>query len=181
MDQSDNTVVNEHADAFGPVSLATFALNPTGAHLFRAQHEHILRTLAAVTEAVESGFNGARAVASALAAREALTIASSMLAIHQSLEDSLVRRALAAEPRMRLVVDQFEREMAPLASEMASLARRYPTPSSILKATQEFTLAFTSLLSKLQERFRAEERELLPAFDRTTRASAPGGAILEAA
>jgi hypothetical protein len=181
MDQSENTIASEHADAFGPVALATFALNPSGAHLFRAQHEHILRTLANVTDAVESGLAGARGVSAALAAREALTIASSMLSIHQSLEDSLVRRALAAEPRMRLVVDQFEREMAPLVSEMASIARRYPTPSSILKNAGEFALAFSSLLSKLQERFRAEERELLSAFDRTARVGAPGGALLEAA
>ena len=116
--------------------------------------------------------------ASALSARQFLTAAVSMLVVHQSLEDALVRRALAAEPRMRLVVEQFEREMAPLMSEISALSREYPTPSSILKKPFQFGLTFSCLLLKFQERFRDEERELLSAYDRTVRVSAPGGAIL---
>lgn len=177
MEHNESTAGNDQADAFGPVTLAGFALSPSGAHLFRAQHEHILRAMAGVTACIEAGLesdSGARA----LSARQLLTTATSMLVVHQSLEDALVRRALLAEPRMRLVVEQFEREMAPLMSEIAALSRHYPTPSSILKNSVEFGLTFTSLLFKFEERFRAEERELLSAYDRTVRVAAPGGAIL---
>lgn len=184
MDTLDNLQPGEAAentDAFGPVALASFALNPTGAHLFRAQHERILRTLDAVTACIEGGLGGDEAGGvRALAIRRSLTSVLSMLAIHQALEDALVRRALAQEPRMRLVVEQFEREMAPLVSELAALSRRFPTPSSVLRSPTEFADAYAGLLAKLQERLRAEERELHSVYDRTARVSSTG-ALLAAA
>lgn len=180
--ESTNTNTTQHIDAFGPVALANFALHPTGAHIFRAQHEQILRALSRVTGLLEAGFGaGPVGCSQALQASCDMTLVLSMMGIHQSIEDSIIRRTLAAEPRMRLVVEQFEREMAPLMSEMFSFVRRYPSPSSILKSTSEFSNTFSSLLAKLQERFRAEERELLSAFDRAIRVSAPGGALLETA
>jgi hypothetical protein len=168
------------ADAFGPAALESFALSPGGAHIFRAQHEAILRSATAITTCIEAGFVDEAAGERALQARETLTTMVSCVLIHQSLEQSLMRRALSGDPRTRMQIEQFERDGVPVVSELAGLARRYPTPSAILRAPAEFSQGFASVLSKLQERFRGEERELFTAYDRSVRVSAPGGALLVA-
>jgi hypothetical protein len=151
------------ADAFGPVTLATFAQNPSGAHLFRVQHEMLVQLMARVVSSTEVDVGPE----SALRARTALTTLTTLLPVHQSLEDSLVHRALVGEPRARMLAEQFEREMVPLGAEVAALSRRYPAASSILVAPRgEFAAAASGLFSRLQERFRREERDLFPSFDR---------------
>lgn len=170
---------NDNADAFGPVALTSFATNPTGAHLFRAQHERILRVLDGILPQVEAARDDSES-GGALVARQALTVASSLLVAHQSFEESLVRRALNSDPRARPIIEQFEREMALLAADFSAFLRRYPSASSIIRSPGEFIPTFSSLLAKLQERFRAEERELFTAYDRAVCAAAPGGAVFSA-
>jgi hypothetical protein len=151
------------ADAFGPVTLATFAQNPSGAHLFRVQHELLVQLMGRIVSSTE----GEVGQDSAYQARTALTTLSALFPVHQALEDSLVHRALAGEPRARMLAEQFEREMAPLAAELLALSRRYPSASSILLAPRgEFAAAASALFARLQERFRREERDLLPSYDR---------------
>lgn len=158
------------ADAFGPVTLATFAQSPSGAHLFRVQHELLLQLMSRVG----AGTEGEVGPETALQARTALTTLATLLPVHQSLEDSLVHRALSGEPRARMLAEQFEREMAPLSAEVAALSRRYPTASSILFAPRgEFAAAASGLFTRLQERFRREERDLFPSFDRSASGSLP--------
>jgi hypothetical protein len=162
--------VTRVADAFRPATLAHFAQRPSGAHLFRVQHEH----LAQLMHRVIVGSEGTPTGESAVDARSALTTLTSLLAIHQSLEESLVHRSLAAEPRARMAAEQFEREMVPLMAELGSLARRYPTASSIFHGVKgEFAAAATHLFARLQERFRREERDLFPVFDRVTTGTLP--------
>lgn len=152
------------ADAFGPVTLASFAQKPTGAHLFRVQHGLLIKLMGSVV----SGAEGDVDAESALRVRADLTTLTSLLPIHQSLEDSLVHRALSSEPRARMVAEQFEREMAPLAAELSALARRYHSASSILYAPKgEFASVAGAISARLQERFRREERDLFPSFDRS--------------
>lgn len=156
--------VDRLADAFGPVTLANFAQNPSGAHVFRAQHELLSQLMAAVLRHAEAAISGE----AAYQARVALTSLTSLLPVHQGLEDALVHRSLAADPRARMMAEQFEREMAPLVAELASLSRRFPTASSILHSPKgEFVSAVQGFFTRLQERFRREERDLFPAFDRT--------------
>ena len=156
------------ADAFGPVTLAAFAQNPTGAHLFRVQHELLVQLMSRVVSSTE----GEVGPESALQARTALTTLTTLLPVHQSLEDSLVHRSLSGETRARMLAEQFEREMVPLAAEVAALSRRYPVASSILSAPRgEFAAAASGLFSRLQERFRREERDLFPALDRVASTS----------
>ncbi len=151
------------ADAFGPVTLATFAQKPSGAHLFRVQHELLVHLMSRAVTSTE----GEVGPESALHARNALTTLTTLLPVHQSLEDSLVHSALSGEPRARMLAEQFEREMVPLAAEVAALSRRYPAASSILSAPRgEFAAAASGVFSRLQERFRREERDLFPSFDR---------------
>lgn len=165
--------VNRLADAFGPVTLASFAQNPTGAHLFRSQHELLQQQMAAVSRQCASEINPE----AALEARIAINWLSSLLPIHQSLEDSLIHRLLSSEPRSRMIAEQFEREMVPLGGEWAAYTRRYPTASSIFHAPAgEFAAASSALFSRLQERFRREERDLFPVYDRLA-----SGAMLAAA
>jgi hypothetical protein len=166
---------SQYADAFGPVALANGAISPNGAHLFRAQHEVIIRALADVTACAEAGYASEE---TALRAHSSLARAISALNVHQFFESTMVRRVLAVDPRVRMLVDQFEREMAPLQAEFAAFLRKYPVPSSIIKAPTDFAHTFSSLLLKLHERFRLEEREVFPAFDRVVRPGAPSAALL---
>jgi hypothetical protein len=77
-----------------------------------------------------------------------------------------------------MVVEQFEREMAPLLTELAALARHYPSARSILRAPRgEFAQAASALFTRLRDRFRREERDLFPAYDRGAR----DPAVLQAA
>jgi len=158
------------ADAFGPVALASFASNPNGAHLFRVQHERLTSLMTSILAATEVEVTGALSVA----ARSHLTTLATLLPLHQSLEDGLVHRALAPEPRVRMVAEAFEREMAPLLAELAALSRRFPSASSILSAPNgEFAQACSGLFSRLQERFRREERDIFSAYDRVAGSETP--------
>lgn len=159
---------SREGDAFGPVALASFAMNPSGAHLFRMQHERLASLMTSILASTEVQITGA----GALAARNALTSLTVLMPVHQSLENDLIHRALAGEPRARMMAEQFEREMVPLLSELASLARRYPSPSSIAAAPEgAFVQQAGSLFNKFQERFRREERDLFPVYDRSVLAS----------
>lgn len=156
------------ADAFGPVALTTYAQSPSGAHLFRVQHERLLQLMERIVAKTEGEVTGEGAVD----ARNALTTLSAQLPVHQGLEDAMVMRLLGAETKVRMLAEQFEREMAPLLTELAALARRYPTPSSILQAPRgEFSQTASSLFTRLRERFRREERDLFPSYDRGSRGS----------
>ena len=163
---SQDSVDDRFADAFGPVALTNFATNPGGAHLFRQQHELLGGLMNTILVATERDVAGQ----SPVVARTALTILNTRLPLHQSLEDALIHSALGNEPRASMLAEQFERDMVPLLSDLASLSRRYPTASSILQAPPgEFAQACAGLFSRLRERFRREERDLFPAFDRATR------------
>lgn len=151
------------ADAFGPVALANYATKATGAHLFRAQHEHLVRLMTAIVVGTERDVTGPLAVA----ARINLTTLTTLLPLHQALEDNLVFRGVEQEPRSRMVAETFEREIAPLLAELAALSRRYPSASSIyLSLKGEFTHACAGLFTRLHERFKREERDMFPLYDR---------------
>lgn len=151
-------------DAFGPVTLAAYAMSPSGAHLFRMQHERLAGLMTSILASTERQVTGA----GALAARNALTMLTVLMPVHQSLENDLIHRSLAGEPRARMMAEQFEREMVPLLAELASLARRFPSPSAIAAAPAgAFAHQAGSLFNKLQERFHREERDLFPVYDRS--------------
>lgn len=159
----DSPLSDRVADAFGPVTLGAFAQNPARAHLFRVQHEVLLTYAAKLMSFVEP----TATAEAALQARLTLTTLSSLMPIHQSLEEAVMRSVLSGEPSSRMLVEQFERDMAPLAHELAALGQRYPTASSICRAPQgEVAIAVTAFVTRLTDRMRREERELFPALDR---------------
>lgn len=174
---SNENTLPRHTDAFGSVALETFALNPSGAHLFRAQHGVLLGLATQISEALDREPASDKGAA-ALEARNALTSLHSLFTLHQTLEEAILRRTLQGDPRSRAQMDQFEREMAPISSEVGAISRRFSAPSVILANTEAFATAFSSLHLKLKERFRAEERELFPAFDKSVGAAGPAGALL---
>lgn len=156
-------------DAFLPEVLTAFAQKPGGAHLFRVQHEHLLQLMRdTVAQAEDSSRDE-----SAANARIGLTAIGINSGIHQTLEEALVHSVLASEPRARMVVEQFERELVPLVAELEALARRYPTASSILASRSDFVGAASHLFGRLRDRFRREERDLFPLFERATAGATP--------
>lgn len=171
---------NSNSDAFGSVAMESYALNPVGAHIFRAQHEAVLRQANRISVCIAQGIGpSGPGREQAVSACIAMTTMISLLSIHQSLEESLVRRMLSGDPRLRTQIDQYEREIAPVISEFHALTRKFTSPSVIAEKGQEFAQAFTSVLSMLQERFKSEERDLFGAYDRAVRIGLPSGAILD--
>lgn len=164
------------ADAFGAAALQSFALSPSGAHLFRAQHDKILVAASAVTRSIEQGIPGNTRLA--LEAHCGLTTFTAMLGVHQRFEDALCRQLLGGDPRTRAQAEQAERDMAPVLSELQSLTRRFSAPSLLLTASDEFGQAWAALLARLQERLRTEEREFFTAVDSRCGANAPAVALM---
>ncbi|MEJ6002699.1 hemerythrin domain-containing protein [Paucibacter soli] len=166
--------LTRQADAFGPVALTTFAANPAGSHLFRVQHEQLTALMTSILAATEVDVTGDAGVL----ARNKLTSLATLLPLHQSMEEGLVHRALSAEPRLRMTAETFEREMSPLVAELAALSRRFPSASSIINSPRgEFAQACSSLFTRLQERFRREERDIFSAFDRVVGVGAVSVAV----
>ncbi len=109
---------------------------------------------------------------SALDARQSFLAFVVNLKQHQTIEDSMLRQALSNDSRARLTMEQFEREMMSLSAEVSSLSRRYPTVSAILAAPgREFSQSCIELFGRIEDRFRREEAELFPAYERATRQS----------
>lgn len=171
---------DRYTDAFGPVALEAFALAPNGAYLFRAQHQVVVGRVDEILACVD-GMAGDDRPGQALAARNALTSLIAALNIHQALEATAFRRAFGADARQRMPIEQAEREMAPVLAELASLSYRFATPSAILGAPAEFGRLAAEAFTKLTSRFRAEERDLYPVFERAVGAGVAGAALLEAA
>ena len=161
------------SDAFGPVSLSRFAANPTSAHLFRVQHEVMVRQMDAIT--FEANTQGAGSLAEA--AERALNVANSMTALrsvieaHQIMESGLMHKVLASDPRQRMVAEQFEREAGAVIAEIDKLLIVYGSPSAILDDQATFAEKCGAAFAKLKERFKSEERDLFPVFDRLTAGS----------
>ena len=156
--------LNSLADSFGSVALAQFAADPNSAHLFRAQHEHIIRALDELTtlctEPVQNPLD------TALKVRNMLTSIRVLVSMHQTLENNVTHQVVATDPVLRIQAEQFEREMVPLLAELASLSKRYPAPSTIAADMHGFMRASADLFTRMRERYRREEREAFPAFDR---------------
>lgn len=161
------------SDAFGPVSLSRFAANPTSAHLFRVQHEVMVRQMDAITFEANTLTRGSLSDA----AERALNVANSMTSLrsvietHQVMEAGLVHKVLAGDPRQRMVAEQFEREAGAVVAEIDKLLIVFGAPSTILDDQATFAERVGVIFGKLKERFKAEERDLFPVFDRLTAGS----------
>lgn len=166
------------ADAFAYDLVASFSVNPTGAHFFRAQHERLSRLMTAIIDELQSEMFGAereqRATQASLglATRIRLSELAALFAAHQTFEDEMLRRTFASDTRSKMVHEQLEREMVTLMAELNALLLRFPTPTAILSGADAFIPAAGSLFNRLREHLRAEERQLFVAFDRQTGASA---------
>lgn len=177
-DQSDSI------HAFDAVSLANFALSASGAHLFRAQHEHLLRMLDDALSLVAGSSLGDGVSTSSgevIEARKRVTRFCAMLALHRKFETELFLGSLASDPRTRMLIEHAEREMVSVAGQAAALARAYPTPSSIAADVAGFTQATQVLHDKLATCFASEERELFVVFDRASAQSTRRSASAESA
>lgn len=155
-----------NADVFSYAVLAQFALSPTGSHLFRAQHESIVRLMNRVLETLASRKSDSGGWS--LVARNGLTDILSMIQVHQSFEDDLLRRSLASDARSRMLHEQLERDVAPILSSLAALGHKFSTPSSIEDGPDEFFRQASEIFERVQDRFRMEERQLHSLYDRHT-------------
>lgn len=161
------------SDAFGPVSLSRFAANPTSAHLFRVQHEVMVRQMDAITFEANTLTRGSLSEAAerALNVANAMTTLRSVIETHQVMEAGLMHKVLAGDPRQRMVAEQFEREAGAVVAEIDKLLIVFGAPSSILDDQATFAERVGVTFGKLKERFKAEERDLFPVFDRLTAGS----------
>lgn len=156
------------ADGFGPVSLTRFAANPSSSHIFRVQHELLSRMMESIV--FESYGNGTREELAerALETANSLTALRSMVETHQVLESGLMHKVLASDPRQRLAAEQFEREATSAVTALDKLLMTFGSPSQILAQMPDFSERAGEVFSRFKERFKAEERDLFPVFDRMT-------------
>ncbi|WP_137921286.1 hypothetical protein [Hydrogenophaga sp. 2FB] len=156
------------ADGFGPVSLTRFAANPSSSHIFRVQHELLARMMDSIV--FESYASGSREELAerALETANSLTALRSMVETHQVLESGLMHKVLASDPRQRLAAEQFEREATSAVTALDKLLMTFGSPSQILAQMSDFSESAGEVFSRFKERFKAEERDLFPVFDRMT-------------
>lgn len=160
----------QFSDGFGPVSLARFAAAPGSSHVFRVQHALLARCMDAIVFDSHSYAGGTREEMAerALEVANSMTTLRSMLETHQVLESSLMHKVLASDPRQRLAAEQFEREAASAITEFEKLLISFGAPSQILAHMTDFSSKAGAVFARIKERFKAEERDLFPVFDRLT-------------
>ena len=160
----------QFSDGFGPVSLARFAAAPGSSHVFRVQHALLARCMDAIVFDSHSYAGGSHEEMAerALDVANSMTTLRSMLETHQVLESSLMHKVLASDPRQRLAAEQFEREAASAITEFEKLLISFGAPSQILAHMTDFSNKAGAVFARIKERFKAEERDLFPVFDRLT-------------
>ncbi len=184
--------INNHqfADAFGAVSLARFAAAPASSHTFRVQHDLLSRMMDMIVFESHSYSSASKAELAerALEVANLQTTLRSLLETHHVLESEIVHKVLGADPRQRLVAEQFEREASSAMTEFDKLLVLFGSPSHILAQMSEFSNRAGAVFARIKERFKAEERDLFPTFDRLTAGTdtavtllSMGGEVAEAA
>lgn len=160
----------QFSDGFGPVSLARFAAAPGSSHVFRVQHALLARCMDAIVFDSHSYAGGSHEEMAerALDVANSMTTLRCMLETHQVLESSLMHKVLASDPRQRLAAEQFEREAASAITEFEKLLISFGAPSQILAHMTDFSNKAGAVFARIKERFKAEERDLFPVFDRLT-------------
>lgn len=159
----DASLMNSNFSAAGMFS---WIGNGVPTQMFRSQHASLVSMASSILGNVER----AMTPATALDARQTFMMFVVNLKQHQTAEDTMLRQALAKDSRARLTMEQFEREMLSLSGEVASLSRRYPTVSAILAAPgREFSQSCNELFARIEDRFRREETDLFPLFERAFR------------
>lgn len=166
--QSTNT--HQFADAFGAVSLARFAAAPASSHTFRVQHDLLSRMMDMIVFESHSYSSASKSELAerALEVANLQTTLRSLLETHHVLESEIVHKVLGADPRQRLVAEQFEREASSAMTEFDKLLVLFGSPSHILAQMSEFSNRAGAVFARIKERFKAEERDLFPTFDRLT-------------
>lgn len=149
--------------SFNYLSLSVYAQAPSGSKLFRVQHSELLMHL----EEMRSMACGGRD--NALEIRNKLTSITGFLTVHLSMEDNIVHKQMLRDQRARSISEQFEREMSPIKSSVYSYLKKYATPSFIANNLPEFIADTEQQLRVLQDRFKAEERDLFVSYDRLVR------------
>lgn len=166
--QSTNT--HQFADAFGAISLARFAAAPASSHTFRVQHDLLSRMMDMIVFESHSYSSASKSELAerALEVANLQTTLRSLLETHHVLESEIVHKVLGADPRQRLVAEQFEREASSAMTEFDKLLVLFGSPSHILAQMSEFSNRAGAVFARIKERFKAEERDLFPTFDRLT-------------
>lgn len=147
--------------SFDYLTLALFAERPQSAtQLLRSQHAELQGSFERLRAMVEGGAE------QALAARVLMTKIVANVHVTLQIEQGVLGKQVAGDPRTRALFDQFQRELAPARGMMNEWARTFPTPSSIAANAVEFRASTERVLRVLEERFRHVERDLYVECDR---------------
>lgn len=151
----------ESMDAFASITVSMFVDRARQClHLFRAQHAELLSDSRELLESIGRGSQAAPELASAL------TRLISKLSFHLTLKRGVLGKQMSGDPRGRAVFDQFDRDLALLRQRASEVAKSYAAPSQIADGIDEFRQDVQEIANLLEERFRAEERDLFTEFDR---------------
>lgn len=154
-------VPREQLDAFSSLSMSMFVDRSAQClQLFRAQHAELLADAASLVDAAEADPEGVAELASGLMGL------MSKLVLHLTLKRGVMGKQMSSDPRGRAVFDQFDRDVAPLRQRASEVAKAYAAPSQIAVRLHDFKQDILAIQAMLEERFRAEERDLFTEFDR---------------
>lgn len=146
---------------FDYLALSMFSERPQSAgQLLRTQHSEILTEFEQVRNLASAGSS------ESLNLRNSMTRVAGRISMHMQLERGVVAKQMASDPRSRALSDQFERDMVPLRAAILDWLKRFSTPSLIASHLAEFKVDSEKLFRDLEERFRQEERDLFPEFER---------------
>jgi len=171
---------NASSDAFGSVSLSRFAAAPNSAHLFRAQHEHLVRLMDSIStsaHALATGQIDERA-ARALEISISMITLKSLLATNQTLQSGMMHKILGSDPRHRMLAEQHERDGLVALGALDKLTLSYGSPSRILDGYSTFVDEALPVFTGIKDRFRIEERDLFSVFDRMVASSSSSSSAL---
>lgn len=147
--------------SFDYLTLALFAERPQAAtQLLRSQHSELQLAFERLRALAEGGAEQAHA------ARVLMTKIVANVQVTLQLEQGVLGKQVAGDPRTRALFDQFQRELAPARGMMNEWARAYPTPSTIAANATEYRASTERVLRVLEERFRHVQRDLYVECDR---------------
>lgn len=157
----DEARPSSSSGAFDYLGLIMFSERPQAAsQLIRTQHAELLSDLEQIVALTDGGSG------ESLSIRNAMTRFSGRVMLHLQLERGVVGKQMDADPRSRALADQFERDLVPVRGALSDWLKRFPAASTIASDLDAFRHETEKLVGVFSERFRHEERDLLPEYDR---------------
>jgi len=130
---------------------------------YRQQHNEIVEQV----RALEQLMNPTALSADATSARRLLSTLAGKLTVHLAAEDQVLYPEIKgnADPAVKKIAAEFERDMLPLSQAFKSYVGRWPTPTAISQDPATFVAETRSVCKALMDRIKRENSVFYEALD----------------